>query len=123
MLKKHYKYLFLYFIATLVFSYFFIGKDNLFFSSTDWLYGSGDLTNAQLSWKFFLNDIWRFPIGLNPNYGLEISNSIIFTDNIPLLAIFFKLFKPFIDNSFQYFSLWVLISFFFTIIYKLFTGI
>ena len=38
----------------------FVGIDNIWFSKTDWLLGLGDLTNAQLSWKFFQNDLWRF---------------------------------------------------------------
>ena len=120
MMRKHLKYIILYFFTTLLFSIFFIGKENIFFNSTDWLYGSGDLTNAQLSWKFFLNDSWRFPLGLNPNYGLEVSNSIIFTDNIPLFAIFFKALKPLFNGDFQYFSLWVLISFFLQLLFAYF---
>ena len=112
MLSKHSYFIILYFLFALAFSLFFVGKDNFWFHNTNWLYGSGDLTNAQLSWKFFLNDIWRFPLGKNPNYGLEIANSIIFTDNIPLLAITFKIFKQLINQNFQYFSLWVFISFF-----------
>ena len=71
--------------------FYFLGFDKILFNNIEWLYGSGDLTNAQLSWEYFFNDIWRFPLGKNPNYGLEISNSIVFTDNIPLLAIFFKI--------------------------------
>ena len=47
----------------------------------------------------------------NPNYGLEIANSIIFTDNIPLLAITFKIFKQLINQNFQC-TAWVFISFF-----------
>ena len=90
----------------------FVGIDNIWFSKTDWLLGSGDLTNAQLSWQFFQNDLWRFPIGKNPNYGLEVSNSIIFTDNIPLLAIIFKILNPLISNKFQYFSLWIFLCLF-----------
>ena len=80
--------------------------------------GSGDLTNAQLSWKYFLSDDWRFPLGKNPNYGLEISNSIIFTDNIPLFAILFKIFKPFITGDFQYFGIWVLLCFFLQLLFS-----
>ena len=48
----------------------------------------------------------------NPSYGLEISNSIVFTDNIPLFAIFFKILNPFLSNKFQYFSLWIFICLF-----------
>lgn len=112
MKNKHLSYICIYLIISFSFSILFIGKDNFWFDSTNWLYGSGDLTNAQLSWKFYLNDIWRFPLGLNPNYGMEIANSIVFTDNIPLLAIFFKIFKHLISYNFQYFSFWVFISFF-----------
>lgn len=110
MLSSHYYTIIFYFLFSLLFTLFFVGIDNFWFENTNWLYGSGDLTNAQLSWKYFLNDIWRFPIGKNPDYGLEISNSIVFTDNIPLLAIFFKIFKQFINQNFQYFSLWLFIS-------------
>ena len=75
-----------------MFTIFFVGLNNIWFSNTNWLYGAGDLTNAQLGWQYFHHDKWHFPIGKNPNYGLEISNSIVFTDNIPLFAIFFKIF-------------------------------
>ena len=111
----------IFFILSLFFTIYFLGFDNLWFDKTNWLYGSGDLTNAQLSWQYFKNDIWRFPIGKNPNYGLEIANSIVFTDNIPLLAIFFKVLNPIIYEKFQYFSLWIFLCFFLqlTIAYNL----
>ena len=104
---------FLFLLISFLLTNFFVGQGNLWFNSTEWLYGSGDLTNAQLSWQFYQNDIWRFPIGKNPNYGLEISNSIIFTDNIPLLAIIFKILNPLIPyDNFQYFSFWIFSCFF-----------
>ena len=102
----------IFFIFSLFFTIYFLGFDNLWFNKTNWLYGAGDLTNAQLSWQYFKNDIWRFPIGRNPNYGLEIANSIVFTDNIPLLAIFFKILNPIIYEKFQYFGLWIFLCFF-----------
>ena len=103
-------YIFL--IISVLFTIYFLSAENLWFNKTNWLYGSGDLTNAQISWQYFQDDIWRFPIGKNPNYGLEISNSIIFTDNIPLFAIFFKILNPIIYQKFQYFSLWIFLCFF-----------
>ena len=30
---------------------------------------------------------------MNPNYGIEIGNSIVFTGSVPILAIIFKTFK------------------------------
>ena len=71
-------YLFLSFFLTVN----FIGIDNIYFSNIDWLLGSGDKSNAQNGWKFFSQDNWHFPLGKNPNYGLDISTSIIFSDSI-----------------------------------------
>ena len=70
---------------------YFIGPNNSWFNQTDWLYGAGDLTNAQLSWQYFQHNYWRFPLGKNPNYGLDIATSIVFSDSIPLFAFLFKI--------------------------------
>ena len=109
---------FLFFIFSLSLTIFFVGVDNFWFNKTNWLYGfdDGDSINAQLSWQFFQNDVWRFPLGRNPNYGLEISNSIIFTDSIPLFAILFKILKPLINENFQYISFWIFTCFFLQIL-------
>ena len=88
-----------------------VGIDNVSFKSTEWLY-IGESSQHQLGWHFFKNDIWRFPLGSNPNYGDEFSNSIVFSDAIPILALFFKSLKSFIPGNFQYFSFWYFICFF-----------
>ncbi|MDA9629755.1 DUF6311 domain-containing protein [Candidatus Pelagibacter sp.] len=75
-----------------------------------WL-SNPDLLSYQLPWKYFKNDIWRFPIFLNPTYGLEFSTSIIYSDNVAILNIFFKLFKNFLNNNFQFYGLWIVICF------------
>ena len=91
---------------------FFIGFENLSPFKTDWFFSSLDAMNQYIGWCFFKNDDWRFPLGLNPNYG-TINNSIIYSDSIPILAIVFKTFKSFIELEFNYFSLWVFVCFFF----------
>ena len=53
------------------------------------------MSQTQLGWKFFKNDVWRFPIGSNPNFGMYFDGSIIFSDSIPIFAIFFKSNKNF----------------------------
>ena len=78
MIKNYYHNIFFFLLVSFLLAIYFVGPNNFFFNKVDWLYGSGDLTNAQLSLKYFLNDEWRFPLGKNPNYGLEISNSIIY---------------------------------------------
>ena len=96
----------------------FLGTENIKFGEINWLLGSGDISNAQNGWTFFKNDKWHFPLGKNPNYGLEISNSIIFSDSIPLFAFIFKIFKSFLSTNFQYFSLWIFMCFFFQLFFS-----
>ena len=75
-----------------------------------WL-SEGDPLTYYLGWSFFRKSDWTFPIGLNPDYGLEISNSIVYSDSNSLLAIFFKFFSSVLPDTFQYFGLWMLICF------------
>lgn len=100
-------------LFALTLSIFFLGIENLSPFNTKWLHTGNDTTVFQVGWSFFKHDIWRFPLGSNPNYGIESGNSIVYTDSIPFLAIFFKIFKNFLPNSFQYFSLWIFFCFFF----------
>ena len=68
-----------------------LGVENIAFQSTAWLYGNNDASIFQLGWYFFQNDIWRFPLGSNPNYGDGIASSIVYTDSIPILAFIFNI--------------------------------
>jgi hypothetical protein len=124
--KKYYILKYQLFIITVSLSLwvYLLGVDYIKPSNIEWLH-SGDLSINQIGWNFFKNYDWRFPIGSNPNYGIYYQGSVVFSDSIPLLAIFFKLFNKFLPNIFQYFSLWILLSiyfqlfFSFKIIYKL----
>ena len=89
-----------------------LGMENIFFHSTKWLYGLNDSSMFQLGWYFFKNDIWRFPLGSNPNYGDEIGSSIVYSASMPGFAIFFKLLNPFFPGNFQYFSFFYLLCFY-----------
>ncbi len=111
-------------VISLFFCFYLLGFDNLHFSNQTWLL-NGDLSKYQLGWKFYREDIWRFPLGLNPNYGITNSSSIVFSDSIPLFAIIFKVLRNFLPENFQYFSLWIFICIYlqgllsFKIIYNL----
>ena len=94
-----------------------LGIENISFQSIKWLY-NGDKSLSQLGWYFFLNDIWRFPLGSNPNYGEELGSSIVYTDSIPILALFFKSFKSFLPEDFQYYSFWHFICFYFQLFFS-----
>ena len=96
-----------------IFVFFFIvGLNVLDPKNIAWL-SEGDPATHYLGWLFFRNSPWTFPLGLNPNYGLEIANSIVFSDSIPLLALIFKLFKSLLSIPFQYFGIWLLACFIF----------
>ena len=78
---------------------------------TDWLLGGGDLTQHYLGWCFFRDSAWTFPIGLTDRMSWPYEVSVIYTDSVPLLAVFFKLFRGILPERFQYFGLWGLICF------------
>lgn len=75
-----------------------------------WIAG-GDPLQHYLGWAFYRNSPWSWPIGLNPLYGLDFSNSIVFTDSIPLLAMPLKVISQFLPYPFQYQGIWVLLCF------------
>lgn len=77
---------------------------------TNWL-SLGDGT-SELSWEFFRREPFlQFPIGKNPNYGLEISSSIAFDGQIPIMSLIFKPFTSFIPDRFQYFGIFLFLTF------------
>ena len=79
----------------------------------DWLlvFNNRDPAQHFLGWYHFRNSPWGFPFGVNYNYGMEFSFSVVYTDSIPLFALFFKLFSPILPEKFQYFGIWILSCF------------
>lgn len=75
-----------------------------------WLSG-GDPSTGYLGWVFFRQDEWRFPLALNPHYGLELSSSILYSDSNVLFAFIFKAFSFILPPTFQYFGIWILLCF------------
>ena len=90
--------------------YLVVGPKALDPSNLWWINGI-DPVQHYLGWAFYRHGPWAFPVGLNPNFGLEISSSIVFSDSIPLLAIPLKLFSAWLSEPFQYLGYWVLICF------------
>src|SRR5215203_7259633 len=62
-----------------------------------------------LGFYFYKSEPWNFPLGAVDNYFYPIGTNVGFTDSIPLLAAFFKLFAPILPDNFQYFGLWLLL--------------
>lgn len=71
---------------------------------TDWLMNGGDLMQHYLGWEFFRKSDWFFPIGMTNQLSYPVQTSVIFTDSIPLFAVFFKVFTAGIEGRFQYFG-------------------
>lgn len=87
-----------------VFDYHIINPTNI-----SWLKNS-DTYQAYIGWEFFRKSDWTLPVlGLSPNYGMNVSSSIVYTDSNPFLAIFFKVFSHFLPAQFQYFGIWILL--------------
>ncbi len=75
-----------------------------------WL-SEGDAVQYFLSWHFFRNSQWGFPLGSNPKYGAEIGSSIAYADNLPLFAFPLKVVTRWLPDPFQYFGIWILCCF------------
>lgn len=79
--------------------------------NVSWLLADFDMTLEYLGWAFYRYGPWTFPIGLNPNFGLDISSSIIYSNSMPLFAMVFKPFSALLGEPFQFWGLWILLCF------------
>lgn len=111
------KFQFISVVISILFTLYLLGLDYIKPNNIDWLY-LGDLSQYQLGWEFFRDDKWRFPLGANPNYGLYLNASIVFSDSIPIFAIFFKLIKFILPENFQYFSIWIMLCIYLQIFFS-----
>jgi len=99
-----------FFIISAVLTFLYLGINNFSFTSTNWLINYDNISDF-LALKFFLDDSWRFPLGLNPNYG-NITNSIAFSGAVPILSFIAKIFKNILPFNFHFFSIWIILCFF-----------
>lgn len=77
----------------------------------DWLLGGGDLSQHYLGWEFFRKGDWKFPLGLTDMAAYPLETSVVFTDSIPLFALFFKIFRNILPQNFQYFGIYGILCF------------
>ena len=78
---------------------------------TDWLLTGGDPSQHYLGWEFFRRSSWYFPFGLTDQLAYPLKTSVIYTDSIPIFAVFFKLFRSILPRQFQYLGIWGLLCF------------
>jgi hypothetical protein len=95
----------------IIFFYLVVSLGSLDPQNLSWIFGRFDPPKDYLGWAFYRNTPWGFPIGSNPSYGIDIGSSIVYSDSVPIMAIFFKLLSPLLGTPFQYFGIWLLICF------------
>lgn len=80
-------------------------------SYTDWLLQGGDLSQHYLGWEFYRRSKWLFPLGMTDRLAYPVHTSVIYTDSIPVFAVFFKVFRAILPERFQYFGIWGLLCY------------
>lgn len=80
---------------------FIYGWQVLDVTKISWLLGGGDLTQHYLGWAYFRQAPWQFPFGLMTSVTYPHPISVIYTDSIPLCAVFFKMLSPLLPEPFQ----------------------
>ncbi len=73
------------FVGTGIFAILFGGIN--FLNPTEVTFLHGDSRAHYISQLFYLSDIWRFPLGLNPKYGLDLSFSSSISGPWPILLL------------------------------------
>ncbi len=100
-------------VLGLVSFFLVVGPTRLQVTNSDWLFsgGWGDTWSHYIGWKHFRQSPWGLPLGANPSNGIELASSIVYSDSIPIAALLFKALSPILPITFQYFGLWILLSF------------
>lgn len=115
-LYHNHKHLFLFlasaFLGTVIF-FLIYGFKIINPTYDDWILNKGgDVAQHYLGWKFYRNSPWHFPIGLIDGLNAYKPISCMFTDSIPLFAVFFKILSPVLPETFQYTGIWGMFCFF-----------
>ena len=72
----------------------------------------GDPTQHYFGWEFYRDSQVHLPyLGMSYATVYPYRTSIIYTDSIPLLAVFFKIFSALLPANFQYLGIWGLFCF------------
>ena len=78
----------------------------------DWLLtGWYDLSQHYVGWKLYRASMWHFPVGLCDTSFYPYLASVIYTDSIPILCLFFKILSPVLPDTFQFLGLYGLFCF------------
>lgn len=84
-----------------------VTKDNWIIAKYDEI----DVVQHYAGWMAFRNSDWSFPIGMADQMAVGDGTVASYVDCIPWVAILFKLVRGILPETFQYFGLYVLLSF------------
>jgi len=89
------------------------GTEVLSFTYDGWIFkvSDPDIHQHYLGWCHFRKSPWFFPPGLMDSMSYPHRISVLWTDSIPLFAIFFKLFRDILPETFQYLGFYGFLSF------------
>lgn len=74
-------------------------------------YVENDVRQHYAGWLAFRSSDWSFPLGYMNNLAYPTGTYVSYTDSIPLVAIFFKMFSGILPKTFQYFGIYILLCF------------
>lgn len=57
------------------------------FAPTDFTYDAG---TSALGWLYYSVDSWHWPVTVNPDYGGNVANSLMFSDSVPMFSFALK---------------------------------
>lgn len=82
-------------------------------TNVEWLLKeNGDPGQHYLGWEFYRSSAWDFPyLGMSYDVIYPHRTSVVYSDSIPLFALFFKLLDPLLGPRFQYLGIWGLLCF------------
>lgn len=79
-------------------------------TNLEWLM-QGDFSLHFFGWHLYRAGPWTLPVGATPLLIWPVGSSVGLTDSIPIAAIFFKLFDPWLPAEFQFIGLWLVLCF------------
>lgn len=74
-------------------------------------YDESDIIQHYSGWLAFRNSKWSFPLGLANDMAVGQGTIISYTDSILWVAIFFKLFRSILPETFQYFGIYTFLCY------------
>ncbi|MDO5138177.1 MAG: DUF6311 domain-containing protein [Oscillospiraceae bacterium] len=74
-------------------------------------YVERDIIQHYAGWRFYRSSPVTFPLGIAEGMNAPEGASVVYSDSIPIFALIFKALDPLLPADFQYFGIFVLISY------------